>query len=141
MVEVQGLPTAITAANAAVQAASVALHGFGYLHDGQVMVSVTGSVSSVRAAVDAMAAAAAGRVRSHGVIASPDPQIAPVLAERRVPVGARVGAPRVPGRGPRFAAPRPTPAAPAAPAAPAPAAPEQTARRPRSAADDGDDRA
>jgi microcompartment protein CcmL/EutN len=110
MVEVQGLSMAVVAANLATQAASVTLGGFGYLHEGQVMVTIRGSVDSVRAALDAISGGLPGAaVHASGVIARPDPQVERVIGERFVPVGGRVGAPRVPGRGRRYNPPAPDP--------------------------------
>lgn len=139
MVEVGGLATAVVVANAATHTADVELTGFGYLHEGQVMVTITGSVASVKAAVDAMAVAAGPSLRARSVIARPDPQIETVVAERQVGVGRRVGAPRVPGRGPRFRAGRaaPGPDAQTVTAADeAPAAPKQRRASKRAAGND-----
>jgi hypothetical protein len=113
MVEVKGLSTAVVAVNVATQTAAVTVGGLGYLHEGQVMLTVRGSVDSVRAALDAITArlAPAG-IRASSVIARPDTQVEDVISERFVPVGGRVGAPRVPGRGRRYSqAPAPEPSA------------------------------
>lgn len=122
MVEVRGLSAAVVAANLASQTAAVTVGGLGYLHEGQVMLTVRGSVDSVRAALDAVTAGLpSATVRASSVIARPDPQVEGVIAERFVSVGGRAGAPRVPGRGRRYAAaepPAPPASAPAEPAAP-----------------------
>jgi ethanolamine utilization protein EutM len=100
MVELRGLTSALVAANIAVNSARVSIAGFGYLHDGQVTVSLRGSVDSVRAAVDAIGAGlAAGVVGATSVIGRVSPALEPVLRERAVPIGGRVGAPKVRGRG------------------------------------------
>lgn len=114
MVEVKGLSTAVVAANLATHAAAVEVGGFGYLHEGQVMLTVRGSVDSVRAAIDAITGRLPGdAVRASSVIARPDPQVERVITERFVRVGGRVGAPRVLGRGRRYAPPPPLPPPPA----------------------------
>lgn len=100
MVEVKGLSTGVVAANIASQTAAVTVAGFGYLHDGQVMVTVRGSVDSVQAAVDAVTGRLAGAVvRSKSLIPRPDQQIEALLDERYVAIGSCAGAPPVRGRG------------------------------------------
>ncbi len=103
MVEVRGLATALVAANLAVHTADVSISGFGYLHDGQVSVSVRGPVDAVRAAVEAIEERMPrGTVVASNVIARVAEELEPVLRQRAVPVGGRVGAPKVRGRGPAY---------------------------------------
>lgn len=128
MVEVRGLSAAVLAANLAGHAAAVSVGGLGYLHEGQVMLTIRGSVDSVRAALDAVTGGLPrDMVRASSVIARPDPQVEGVIAERFVTVGGRVGAPRVLGRGRRYppAAAAAAPAAPAAPESPAEPSPSE----------------
>lgn len=114
MVEVKGLSTGVVAANLASQTAAVTFAGFGYLHDGQVMVTLRGSVDAVRAAVDAITGQfAEAAVHAASVIARPDGKIEPLLDERFVRFGGRAGAPAVPGRGRRYD-PSPSTSKPAA---------------------------
>lgn len=109
MVEVRSLSAGLVAANLAVQTAAVKVTGFGYLHDGQVMVTIRGSVDAVRAAVDAITGhLAEATLHASSVIARPDAQVESLLGERYVPIGGRAGAPRVPGRGRRYDTPAST---------------------------------
>jgi ethanolamine utilization microcompartment shell protein EutS len=110
MVEVNGLSTGVVAANLASHTAAVTVAGFGYLHDGQVMVTLRGSVDAVQAAVDAITGhLSEDAVHATSVIARPDEQVEPLLRERYVSLGGRAGAPPVPGRGRRYGASTLTP--------------------------------
>ena len=108
MIEMKGLSTGVVAANIASQTAAVTVAGFGYLHDGQVMVTVRGSVDSVQAAVDAVTARLGGAVvRAKSTIPRPDPEIEALMDERYVAIGGRAGAPPVRGRGRWYDSPGP----------------------------------
>src|SRR5262249_3944366 len=82
LIETRGLVGAIEAADAGVKAASVTLVGREYADAGLVTVAFRGDTASVKAAVDAGAAAAerVGQLVSVHVIPQPDPEL-DVLAE------------------------------------------------------------
>lgn len=99
MVQVRGLASALAAANLALHTADVRVAGFSYLQDGQVTVSLRGSVDSVRAAVDAVRDRPDAETLGSSVIGRVAPSVEGVVQERSVTVGGRVGAPGLPGRG------------------------------------------
>ena len=76
-IETRGLVAAIEAADAMVKAANVTLSGKKMIGGGLVTVVIEGDVGSVKAAVDAGAAAAqkVGELVSVHVIARPDAEI------------------------------------------------------------------
>lgn len=105
-VQVRGLASALRAANLAANTAAVTVAGFAYMHEGQVVVTLRGTVDSVRAAVDAVLGGLGPEVvTAHSVIGRVATDLDPVLRERTVRVGGRVGAPVVPGRGRAYAEP------------------------------------
>ena len=81
MIETKGLIALVQATDAMLKAASVTFTGWNKVGSGLCSVFVTGDVGSVRAAVDAGAAAAraAGEVVSVHVIARPHESISSVL--------------------------------------------------------------
>lgn len=81
MIETRGLVGAITAADAALKTADVALKGTERVDPALVTVTVTGEVAAVRAAVDAGAAAAEkiGELIASHVIARPHPEVDPLF--------------------------------------------------------------
>ena len=80
MIETKGLIAAVQATDAMLKAASVRFMGWNKIGSGLCSVFVSGDVGSVRAAVDAGAAArAAGEVQSVHVIARPHDSIESVL--------------------------------------------------------------
>jgi ethanolamine utilization protein EutM len=81
MIETKGLVALVQATDAMLKAASVKYAGWNKVGSGLCTVFVTGDVGSVRAAVDAGAAAAraVGEVQSVHVIARPHGSIASVL--------------------------------------------------------------
>lgn len=81
MIETKGLIAAVQATDAMLKAASVRFMGWNKIGSGLCSVFVAGDVGSVRAAVDAGAAAAraAGEVQSVHVIARPHESIESVL--------------------------------------------------------------
>ncbi|HEX5203907.1 MAG TPA: BMC domain-containing protein [Actinoplanes sp.] len=106
--QVRGLASAFRAANLAANTAAVTVAGFAYMHEGQVVVTLRGAVDSVRAAVDAvLGGLGPDVVTAHSVIGRVATDLDPVLRERTVRVGGRVGAPVVRGRGRAYAEPAP----------------------------------
>jgi len=81
MIETKGLIAAVQATDAMLKAASVTFMGWNKIGSGLCSVFVKGDVGSVRAAVDAGAAAAraAGEVQSVHVIARPHESVSAVL--------------------------------------------------------------
>jgi ethanolamine utilization protein EutM len=81
MIETKGLVALVQATDAMLKAASVKYVGWNKVGSGLCSVYVTGDVGSVRAAVDAGAAAAkaAGEVMSVHVIARPHDTLGTVL--------------------------------------------------------------
>lgn len=81
MIETKGLVALVQATDAMLKAASVKYAGWNKVGSGLVSVYVTGDVGSVRAAVDAGAAAgrAAGEVVSVHVIARPHDSLSSVV--------------------------------------------------------------
>jgi ethanolamine utilization protein EutM len=81
MIETKGLVALVQATDAMLKAASVKYVGWNKVGSGLVSVYVTGDVGSVRAAVDAGAAAgrAAGEVVSVHVIARPHDSLGSVV--------------------------------------------------------------
>jgi len=81
MIETKGLVALVQATDAMLKAASVKYAGWNKVGSGLVSVYVTGDVGSVRAAVDAGAAAgrAAGEVVSVHVIARPHDSLGSVV--------------------------------------------------------------
>jgi ethanolamine utilization protein EutM len=81
MIETKGLVALVQATDAMLKAASVEFVGWNKVGSGLCSVFVQGDVGSVRAAVDAGAAAAraAGEVLSVQVIARPHSSLASVL--------------------------------------------------------------
>ena len=83
MIETKGLVALVQATDAMLKAASVEYVGWNKVGSGLCSVFVQGDVGSVRAAVDAGAAAAksAGELVSQHVIARPNSSILPVLGK------------------------------------------------------------
>ncbi|SPE17423.1 putative carboxysome-like ethanolaminosome structural protein, ethanolamine utilization protein [Candidatus Sulfotelmatomonas gaucii] len=81
MIETKGLVALVQATDAMLKAASVKYMGWNKVGSGLVSVYVTGDVGSVRAAVDAGAAAgrAAGEVVSVHVIARPHDSLGTIV--------------------------------------------------------------
>jgi ethanolamine utilization protein EutM len=81
MIETKGLVALVQAADAMLKAASVEFVGWNKIGSGLCSVFVSGDVGSVRAAVDAGAAAAraVGEVQSVHVIARPHGELSSVL--------------------------------------------------------------
>ena len=81
MIETKGLVALVQATDAMLKAASVKYVGWNKVGSGLCSVFVSGDVGSVRAAVDAGAAAAksAGEVQSVHVIARPHGELGSVL--------------------------------------------------------------
>ncbi len=83
LIETKGLVGAIEAADAGLKAANVRLYNQDRADAGLVMVSFVGDVASVKAAVDAGAAAAArvGQLVSVHVIPRPTPELDAIMVE------------------------------------------------------------
>jgi ethanolamine utilization protein EutM len=85
LIETRGLIGAIEAADVMVKTANVVLLGKEIVRDGLVTVQVIGDVGSVKAAVEAGAAAAqrVGELLSSHVIPRPADEVEPILLQRR----------------------------------------------------------
>jgi len=90
MVETRGMVAAVEAADAMVKAASVVVTGTEYIGSAYVTVFVRGDVGSVKAAVDAGAAAArrVGELVSVHVIPRPHEDVEHVLPQPSAPPAA-----------------------------------------------------
>ena len=90
MVETRGMVAAVEAADAMVKAASVVVTGTEYIGSAYVTVFVRGDVGSVKAAVDAGAAAArrVGELVSVHVIPRPHEDVEHVLPQLSAPPAA-----------------------------------------------------
>lgn len=85
LIETRGLIGAIEAADVMVKTANVVLLGKEIVRDGLVTVQVIGDVGSVKAAVEAGAAAAqrVGELLSSHVIPRPADEVEPILLQRQ----------------------------------------------------------
>jgi microcompartment protein CcmL/EutN len=97
MIETRGYVGAVTAADAALKTAQVALVGAERVDPALITITVVGEVAAVRAAVDAGAAAAerVGELVAKHVIPRPHDEVMPMLdplAQREAPAVARAGA-------------------------------------------------
>lgn len=93
MIETYGLLPAVEGLDACLKAANVELAGFAYVSAGLVMLTVTGDVGAVQAAVDAGATAAArvGRVVSKHVIPRPHESVGTLFPPPQRPGGRKGG--------------------------------------------------
>ncbi|MBC8390325.1 MAG: BMC domain-containing protein [Actinobacteria bacterium] len=89
LIETKGLVGSVEAADAMVKAANVKLVSKEYAGGGLVMITVTGDVGAVKAAVDAGAAAAkkVGEVVSVHVIPRPHGELDKVVSGKKVRTG------------------------------------------------------
>jgi microcompartment protein CcmL/EutN len=83
MIEVRGLSRGFRAASVAAHAAAVRVEGVGYMQDGIVMVSMSGDVASVEAAIGAATSDLPhGTIHATSILARADIQTRNVVDER-----------------------------------------------------------